>query len=985
MLQSTNGEERLKSVDGNFAHSRRNVLPPPAQGTSIILLFSTRLASDARSILTEDDFEQHLFERTGEGMAKEEEHSATPVVETTEKQDDSSNITDEQWAGMGTVLKNIYDYRADDGSDPSHLFHRKVNKRSLPDYYTVIKEPMAMSTIKAKVNSKEYKDFSEFVRDFALIPHNAQVYNVPNSQAFQDALTIKKLLEGELQKLVEAKIISEETAKLPFLGEIPTADELPPEEPEEDDEEEEGEGDDDDDEEDDELGDDSDEDGRKKRRRGPRSTAAIIKREGRGKDKDEEDPEVRKKRGRPVKLTLTLRSLEIANSSIKPRVDTPMEARIKNIMKSLRKFKGNNGQLKVLHFERLPDKATMPEYYAEVKNPIALDVIKKKLKRKKYSSIDQFMKDVELMFENAKAYNQDGSTIYKDAVDLQKEARVLAQAEKEKPDSEYVMEDGRIPLPDGILHNGELWKVGDWVHLQNANDLTKPIVAQIYRTWQDQDGGKWVNACWYYRPEQTVHRFDRHFYENEVVKTGQYRDHPIDEVIDRCFVMFFTRYNRGRPRNFPSDKEIYVCESRYNEEKHKLNKIKTWASCLPDEVRDKDYEMDLFDAPKKIKKLPSPIKYLFKEEEQKETDDLPKPVWGAPNAPPKIGAVHCRPRDPKESPPPEPTPTPPPVPPSAPARELPTPSLPRMPNGYTANRPPNIAMPPSAPHTGGAHPTPTPTQLAHPTPTYTPSHPSQYHHSASPAPIQTSQQPHHQPTYGSHTPLTPSTSFASRPPIAPSAGPQYPSPAQQQSFQHPTQPALHPRPGYTGPTALPGYPGGYQAPPPVETYRLDNYADALIPPEIRAQFNTDEQGRVIWFTVPPRNDPPPYKPPSHSAKYLAWRAQNDEEIARKRAEREKEEVEEREARRVQKVEEQKQRTVEIEEGKRKALRELNGRMMDNLVATYRNLYGEKWKEKAEEELTRLGKKMGEQERLREEVERKQKEAKERESSPWGTL
>lgn len=111
--------------------------------------------------------------------------------------------------------------------------------------------------------------------------------------------------------------------------------------------------------------------------------------------------------------------------------------------------------------------------------------------------------------------------------------------------------------------------------------------------------------------------------------------------------MFFTRFNKGRPRGFPPDKEVYVCEARYNEEKHKINKIKTWASCLPDEVRDKDYEMDLFDVPKKLKKVPSPIKYLFKEDDQKETDDLPKPVWGAPNAPPKIGAVHCRPRDPK--------------------------------------------------------------------------------------------------------------------------------------------------------------------------------------------------------------------------------------------------------------------------------------------------------------------------------------------------
>lgn len=250
------------------------------------------------------------------------------------------------------------------------------------------------------------------------------------------------------------------------------------------------------------------------------------------------------------------------------------------------------------------------------------------------------------MFENAKLYNEDESQIYKDAVELQIEVHKAAEEEMKKPDTDYMMEDGRLPLPNGILHNGELYKVGDWVHIQNPNDLTKPIVTQIYRTWQDAAGQKWVNACWYYRPEQTVHRFDRHFFENEVVKTGQYRDHQVEEIVDRCFVMFITRYNKGRPRNFPSEKEIYVCEARYNEEKFTLNKIKTWASCLPDEVRDKDYEMDMYQDTKKMKKLPSPIAYLLKDD-AKETDDLPKPEWGADNAPPKIGAVHKRPRDPK--------------------------------------------------------------------------------------------------------------------------------------------------------------------------------------------------------------------------------------------------------------------------------------------------------------------------------------------------
>lgn len=206
------------------------------------------------------------------------------------------------------------------------------------------------------------------------------------------------------------------------------------------------------------------------------------------------------------------------------------------------------------------------------------------------------------------------------------------------------MEEGRLPLPNGIAHNGQTWKVGDWVHIQNPNDVTKPIVAQIYRTWQDNEGQKWVNACWYYRPEQTVHQYEKHFYPNEVVKTGQYRDHHIDEVVDRCFVMFTTRYSRGRPRGFPTDKEVYVCDSRYNEEKHKLNKIKTWASCLPDEVRDKDYEMDLFEGQKRVKKVPSPLLHMLKEGAS-ENDELPKPRWGVDNAPPIVGAVYKGPRD----------------------------------------------------------------------------------------------------------------------------------------------------------------------------------------------------------------------------------------------------------------------------------------------------------------------------------------------------
>ncbi|RDI84002.1 putative transcription initiation factor TFIID subunit [Venturia inaequalis] len=872
-------------------------------------------------------------------MATDRPSKSPSPIPTTEFGQDGSTVTDSQWAAMQTVLSFIYQYRTPEGEDPSKLFQRKVNKRVLPDYYSVIKEPMALSTIKANIHSKVYKSFEAYVRDFALVSHNAQVYNRPDSGAYQDALIIKDVLEKELAKLVRDNVITAEQAKLPFLGEIPTQEDIIMEEVEEEDDADPEASDVEEEEDEDDDVDDSDEEGgKRKRRKATRGTGAITKREKKKDvDKEDDDPESRKKRGRP------------------PRVDTPMEARIKEILKGMRKFKNSSNTLMVYHFERLPDKAVMPEYYNEVKTPMALDMIKKKLKRKKYTTVEQCMKDLETMFENAKSYNQDESQVYKDAVYLQKETKKLADEVKAKPDTDYVMEDGRLPMPDGILHNGELWKVGDWVHIQNANDLTKPIVAQIYRTWQDQDGAKWINACWYYRPEQTVHRYDRHFFEDEVVKTGQYRDHPIDEIVDRCFVMFFTRYNKGRPRNFPADKEIYVCEARYNEEKHKLNKIKTWASCLPDEVRDKDYEMDLFETQKKMKKVPSPIKYLFKEDEQKESDELPKPVWGAPNAPPKIGAVHMRPRDPKDSPPPEPTPTPPPPPPPP----APRPAMPTHSSSYNSeHRPSNISISGANMHQQSnthtpLHPQPTPAN-------YTPSHRSQYQtHSASPAPLQP--MPPQQQGQFHPSPLTPHSSYKAPAPVS-QVG-QYSTP--QSNYAQPRG-AMPPASGYNA--ALP---------PPIEVWHLPDSANGSIPEDLRSQFQCDEAGRILFFTAPPAASEPRTQL-GHTAKYLAYKSKREEMLREKRKADALSYGNDGEARKRAKSEESVLRDKIKEQARLQALEVMEDALADATVAEFRAIYGEGWKEAMERELQELERKQGEAEKSREERERVEGEWKRKE-------
>ena len=45
--------------------------------------------------------------------------------------------------------------------------------------------------------------------------------------------------------------------------------------------------------------------------------------------------------------------------------------------------------------------------------------LQKKQKRRKYQSVEHFMKDIDTMFNNAKIYNEDESQVYKDAVQLQ--------------------------------------------------------------------------------------------------------------------------------------------------------------------------------------------------------------------------------------------------------------------------------------------------------------------------------------------------------------------------------------------------------------------------------------------------------------------------------------------------------------------------------------------------------------------------------------
>lgn len=305
--------------------------------------------------------------------------------------------------------------------------------------FSWIFDTTGLTSKQGKLLKKTYNRFAEFVHDVARICHNAQVYNRPSAPVFSEAVRLREVFKEKLHELVKAGTIQADEAVLPDFGDLPPVEDTPP--PGEDDELEEAPlpsqprqqylEDDEDEDEEDEIEEESDDSRKPRKRRRTR--------------KDDVDDDYVKKRGRP------------------PKVLTPAEARINALLRGIRKPRGKNGQLRILQFEKLPDKVAHKDYYDRIRNPIALDQIKRNTKRKKYRNVDECLADLNLMFENAKHYNEDDSAIYEDAVELKKEAALLADQEKAKPDELFRDEDGKLPLSE-VQHKGETFKVGELIH-----------------------------------------------------------------------------------------------------------------------------------------------------------------------------------------------------------------------------------------------------------------------------------------------------------------------------------------------------------------------------------------------------------------------------------------------------------------------------------------------------------------------------------------
>lgn len=73
------------------------------------------------------------------------------------------------------------------GQIASFQFMRLPSKRQYPDYYALIKHPIALDDIKSKLESREYASLQDVLQDLETCFRNAKRYNMKDSQIFKDA------------------------------------------------------------------------------------------------------------------------------------------------------------------------------------------------------------------------------------------------------------------------------------------------------------------------------------------------------------------------------------------------------------------------------------------------------------------------------------------------------------------------------------------------------------------------------------------------------------------------------------------------------------------------------------------------------------------------------------------------------------------------------------------------------------------------------
>ncbi|KAG8184625.1 hypothetical protein JTE90_022674 [Oedothorax gibbosus] len=404
-------------------------------------------------------------------IKEEESNDHTEDGNESDPEDASSNP---QWLLYETV-KNFINSQGYQLSEP---FWKLPCRRSYPDYYKEIKQPMSLFKIRTKIKSRQFSSLVEVVDDMNLMFENAKKYNRQESKIFKDAVRLQKIMQAKARELINQESESDDDEersqkrKSKKLSLTPLSDIKKQRKS---------------------L--DGDPSIKKKARALYKSIHDYIDNDGRRlisvfmeKPSKKDYPDYYEIITSPIDMKTIDANIKteqysseesviadfrlmfanckhyneegsqiyqdaetlenVLNNKIRemggavcetPKMRIPIKrvvkefakeelkhytgikAKLKTFYDTVKEYTDNKGRKLSLLF-KLPSKTEYPDYYEVIKRPIDVDKIGVKLKAGGYETLEDLLSDFVLMFDNACKYNEPDSQIYKDALTMQRMA-----------------------------------------------------------------------------------------------------------------------------------------------------------------------------------------------------------------------------------------------------------------------------------------------------------------------------------------------------------------------------------------------------------------------------------------------------------------------------------------------------------------------------------------------------------------------------------
>ena len=108
-------------------------------------------------------------------------------------------------------MRHLYDILINE-EDPERdiigPFMTKPCKKTYPQYYNVVKNPIDMETINKRIKTKFYKTLEEFNADVNLMFDNCKLYNNPKSVLYKDACNLQEIFMKVRNRIYDFNFVS---------------------------------------------------------------------------------------------------------------------------------------------------------------------------------------------------------------------------------------------------------------------------------------------------------------------------------------------------------------------------------------------------------------------------------------------------------------------------------------------------------------------------------------------------------------------------------------------------------------------------------------------------------------------------------------------------------------------------------------------------------------------------------------------------------